>query len=63
MKNKELIAEIKRNIVEHFFEALESELAAEIKANGVDYNDKDAVQELEDYFLWKIDWGEAFKMN
>nr|WP_272129348.1 hypothetical protein [Synechococcus sp. AH-551-E11] len=63
MKNKELITEIERNIVEHFFETLQFELVAEMKANNVDMNDKDAVQELEDYFLWKIDWGEAFKMN
>ena len=63
MKNKELISRIERGIVEHFFETLQFELAAEMKENGVDLNDKDAVQELEDYFNWEVDWSEAFKAN
>ena len=61
MKNKKLISRIERGIAEHFFETLQFELAAEMKENKVDMNNKELVDELEDYFLWKIDWGEVFK--
>ena len=58
-----LIQRIERGIVEQFFDKMQYELAAEMKENKVDLSDKDAVQELEQYFLFDVVWSDVFKRH
>ncbi len=63
MKNKELIQRIERGIVEQFYDKMQYELNAEMREAKVDYNDKELVGELENYFLFDVVWSEVFKRH
>lgn len=61
--NEALIRRIERGIVDQFYDKMQFELAAEMKENKVDLSDKDAVQELEQYFLFDVVWSDVFKRH
>lgn len=63
MKNKELIERIERGILEQFYDKMHYELHAEMREAKVDYNDKDAVEQLEQYFLFDVVWSDVFKRH
>ncbi len=63
MKNKELIQRIERGIVEQFYDKMQYELNAEMREAKVDYNDKELVGELENYFLFDVVWSDVFKRH